>query len=253
MIKLKYRNSRLFHNPDFPVEYSHEVINQWEDNARKEPLASALANVSKRLFIHAHVFIAGGKRFRAKYYRSVGMKRRLEALFFGAEPLLNYRASLRVGKAGLLTATPLCVWGSWKTGLHDSSVLFMKDLGNLKPLPDYLDALAPSDRDKKSQIGLALAQELAKLHETRTYVHDPSKNILVKEVGGEIKFIFIDFDTVKWFFPLTKRRVARTLRHCIHPPKNLELFDRDEIAAYVRAYCEARGLSHWFDNVYPLV
>lgn len=253
MIRSRHKNQRLIHNPAFPVERSKEVIDQWLEALKDESLAKKLGSVQKRLFIDTHFFDSGGERYRAKYYRTLGMKRRLEALFLKAESVRNFRASLKVEEAGLQTATPLCLWGSWPWGFHRESILFMKDLGDLPALPEYLDSLDPADGDAKSNLAEALALDLAKLHDEGIYVHDPSKNILVIEKSGGVRFVFIDFDTVRWYLPVNKEQVARVLRHCIRPPGDLEFFTRDEIGVYVRTYLKARGLAGWFDSVFPMV
>lgn len=253
MAKRKYKGNRLIPNPKYPLKTCEAIIDQWEERSRKEPLASEIANVEKRLFVNDLILEADGERFRAKYYRSIGARRRIEALLTRAESVRNFRASLRLAEAGILTAEPLCVWGSWKAGIHDWSVLLMKDLGDHHILPDYLDAMDPANRAEKSRISLALARALAKLHDAGVYLVDPAKNTLIKEGAAGPDFAFVDFDTVHIFFPPTKRQVARVLRHCIRPPKNWGMFDAAEIEAYVREYLSARQLPHWFDSIFPLV
>lgn len=253
ILKTKYKGGKLLHNTDYPADRSHEVIDQWMDAIKDKSLADTLSAVDKRLFIESPAFETDGKKYRAKYYRTRTLKRRLEALMIRAESVRNFRASMKAKSAGLMTAAPLCIWGSWPWGMHDWSVLFMQDLGNIKPLPDYLDALKPQNRDVKARIAKTLALDLARLHDEKIYVHDPAKNVLVVEEGGDFKMAFIDFDTVRWYLPVNKVQVARVLRHCIRPPSDLEMFSRDEIGIYVREYLKARGLAAWFDEVFPLV
>lgn len=248
---LTYKKNLLVHNLNFPLELSHSVVDGWIEKSACEDLAEQLKGVNKRCFVESVKINAGDYSFRAKFYRTVNLKRKFEALFVRVESIRNFRTAIRVVKAGIRTAEPLCVWGSWRFGIHQWSVMFSKDIGALIPLPEYLDSLNPADGAKKKAVSLKLAGELAKLHEARVYVYDPAKNVLVKEESGDIEFYFIDFDTVRFFLPLTKKQVTRVLCHCIRPPKHPDMFTHEEIKNYALEYLKARKLEHWLEDILP--
>lgn len=230
------------------------MIEDWIQACKEEDFAEELAGVRKRLVISSQIFEHDGRKFRAKYYRTFGIKRKLEAAFIRSESIRSFHVGIRLGEAGILTPRPLCVWGRWSLGLHEWSVLFMEDLaGDLQPLPKFLDALDHEDIADKTRVGLALARALARLHEANVYIHDAGKNILVDDKGTEILFYFIDFDTVVPFRRLTLKRVARTLRHCIRPPQHPTMYEDQERTAYVKEYLKARGHPEWFDSIFPKV
>jgi len=250
----RYRNRRLVFNPSFPPDTAREVIDQWEEALKDESFAAEIASIIKRKVIFSRDFELDDRKFKAKFYRTGGARRSLDALFLSAESVRSLKTGLKVLEAGLLTPAPLCVWGEWKFGLHRWSVLFMEDLGDLPALSDFLDSVDPHDPVEKERVSSALAVELARLHQAGVYVHDPSKNILVRDGGNSgISFYFIDFDTVVPFRRLTRRRVARVLRHCIRPPKHIKMFTPEERAAYVKKYLDVRDKPGWFDYIYPKV
>lgn len=247
-----YKNNTLIHNLNFPLKLSHSVIDMWIKESACKAITGKLNATDKRCFVEAVKINVADYSFRAKFYRTANLKRKLEAFFIRAESIRNFRTGIRVFQAGINTAEPLCVWGAWKFGFHQWSVMFSKDLGaSLTPLPEYLDSIDPMDSAKKRAVSWKLAGELAKLHEARVYVYDPSKNVLVKEVGDDIEFYFIDFDTVRFFLPLTKKQVTRVLCHCIRPTKNPGMFSHEEIKSYALEYLKARQLEHWLEDILP--
>lgn len=247
----KYQNHTLIHNRQFPLELSHSVVDIWLKESTCQAIADKLNSTDKRCFVEAVKINVDDYSFRAKFYRTANLKRKLEALFIRAESIRNFRTAICVLKAGINTAEPLCVWGLWKFGLHQWSVMFSKDIGDLTPLPEYLDSLVPHDSAKKKKVSHKLARELAKLHEAHVYVYDPAKNVLVKEERDNIEFYFIDFDTVRFFLPLTKKQITRVLCHCIRPPKHPDMFNHEEIKSYALEYLKARKLEHWLEDILP--
>ncbi len=248
------KNRRLIFNPVFSPDTAQEVVDRWEKSLEDEGFAAEVASITKRKVIFSKRFETDNRRYIAKFYRTRGLRRSLGAFLFLPESLRTFKTALKLLQAGLLTPVPLCVWGEWKLGIHRWSVLFMEDLGDLPILSDFLDAIDPEDSEKKARVSSALAVQLARLHQLGVYVHDPSKNILVKGDGeSEISFYFIDFDTVLPYRKLNRRRVARVLRHCIRPPKQIKMFTPDEKAAYVKKYLEIRDKPGWFDYILPKV
>lgn len=250
----RYKNRRLIFNPAFSPEVAREAVDRWEEALRDEAFAGEIASITKRKVILSRRFESDSRWYIAKFYRTRGLRRSMDAFFLSSESVRSLKTGLKVLDAGLLTPVPLCVWGKWKSGLHRWSVLFTEDAGNLPILPDFLDSIDQQDAAKKERVSSALAVELARLHRLGVYIHDPSKNILVKEnEQSEISFYFVDFDTVIPFRKLTRRRAARVLRHCIRPPKQIKMFTPEEKAAYVKKYLEIRDKPGWFDYIYPKV
>jgi len=253
MIKQTYKKRSLLHNPHYKLELSRDIVDRWEEASREDELGSMLPDIEKRRAFETPILESGGERFRVKYYRTRTLKRKLDALIFSPESVRSMKTAIRIEKRGVPTPRPLCVWGQWKWGLHEWSVLFTEDLGPIPTLPDFMLGIDPGDSEARKNTSVALARSLARLHDARVYVHDPAKNILVDGAGNDLRFYFIDFDTVVPYRLLTKKRVARVLRHCIRPPGRLGMYDDRERASYVREYLKARGRDGWFEDVFSLV
>jgi len=129
----------------------------------------------------------------------------------------------------------------------------MEDLGKLPKLTDFLNSIPPDDEKAKRRISILLARALAGLHEAGVYVRDPSKNILLDDKGNRILFYFIDFDSVIPYRPLTLRRIARVLQHCIRPPGRVDMFTDEERVLYIKEYLRSRSKQEWFDTLLYIV